>query len=92
MNYYFCNNLHKSIDLFIGSEGIFGLFSEITIRLEKVGQETISDLAFFDNENDALAYVNALRPLKNKGILALESELKTVKNEFLQKGILLECP
>jgi len=60
------------IDLFIGSEGMFGIISEITIKLHKTKGQPVSDLGFFGSEEDALAYVNELRPMRGKGILAIE--------------------
>ncbi|MBU4032060.1 MAG: FAD-binding oxidoreductase, partial [Candidatus Thermoplasmatota archaeon] len=60
------------IDLFIGSEGILGITTEITIKLQPSEKEPVSDLAFFSTDENALNYVNALRPMKNRGILAIE--------------------
>ena len=60
------------IDLFIGNEGMLGIFTEITIRLHKMKGMPISDLAFFASEHDALAYADELRPMGGKGILAIE--------------------
>jgi len=59
------------IDLFIGSEGIFGVFTEITARLENC-VDIISDIAFFRDMNDSLAYVKEARKLKSRGLLSLE--------------------
>ncbi len=60
------------IDLFIGSEGILGIISEITIKLHRMKGQPVSDLGFFASKNDAFAYVDGLRPLRGKGVLAIE--------------------
>jgi len=73
------------IDLFIGSEGIIGIISEVTIKLHKMKGQPISDLGFFNSEEDAFAYVDGLRPLRGKGILAIEyidsNSLNFLRNE-----------
>ncbi len=74
------------IDLFIGSEGILGIISEITIKLHRMKGRPVSDLAFFNSEEDAFAYVNELRPLRGKGILAIEymdfNSLNFLRDEY----------
>jgi len=60
------------IDLFIGSEGMLGIISEITLGLWKTEGSPVSDLAFFEKESDALGYVERLRKLREKGVLAVE--------------------
>jgi D-lactate dehydrogenase (cytochrome) len=57
------------VDLFIGSEGILGVFTGVRIRLLR-REEFISDIAFFSSTEDALGYVDALR--KEKGVLSIE--------------------
>ncbi|HAV42396.1 TPA: hypothetical protein DCX15_00045, partial [bacterium] len=59
------------IDLLIGSEGILGVITQIEIRLYQ-GRDIISDIAFFESDEEALGFVNALREHKEKGILSLE--------------------
>jgi D-lactate dehydrogenase (cytochrome) len=71
------------IDLFIGSEGILGVFTEIGLRF--LPRRAIrSEIFFFDSTQEAFAFADALRPLKadagrypdrsesGDGILALE--------------------
>ena len=74
------------VDLFIGSEGLFGSFTEIEIKLEKRPGNIISDIAFFETEPDAVNFVNSMRPLKARGILSLEyfnhSSLDFIREEF----------
>ncbi|MBN1592317.1 MAG: FAD-binding oxidoreductase [Candidatus Coatesbacteria bacterium] len=60
------------IDLFIGSEGILGIISEIEIKLAPRPSELITDVAFFGSEADALGYADDLRVLREEGIIAIE--------------------
>jgi D-lactate dehydrogenase (cytochrome) len=48
------------IDLFIGSEGIFGFITEADVWLKEYIPH-ISNVAFFDNEADAVKFVSLLR-------------------------------
>jgi len=61
------------VDLFIGSEGILGAISEVGIRLTD-RPETVSDIAFFGSEEDALDYVEALRKAREQGLAVLSIE------------------
>lgn len=60
------------IDLFIGSEGILGIITEINIKLCKKEENTIADIAFFKSNEDAFGYADALRKEKGNGILSIE--------------------
>ncbi|MHA1396489.1 MAG: FAD-binding oxidoreductase [Candidatus Heimdallarchaeaceae archaeon] len=51
------------IDLFIGSEGVFGVISEADIWIKKYTPQ-VSCIAFFQQEDDALAFVDLLRANK----------------------------
>ncbi len=48
------------IDLFIGSEGIFGIITGALIKLEKK-KETMGCIIFFSHEKDALSFADDLR-------------------------------
>lgn len=58
---YFVKPGMDLIDLFIGSEGTLGVFSQIEIRLVRVPESIISVIAFFNNEQDAFQFVHAAR-------------------------------
>jgi len=60
------------IDLFVGNEGILGVFGEIEIRLAPKPAELIADVAFFESEANALSYASDIRELRQKGIIATE--------------------
>ena len=60
------------IDLFVGCEGILGVFAEIEIKLAKRPAELIADVAFFGSESNALAYADDVRALREKGVIAIE--------------------
>jgi D-lactate dehydrogenase (cytochrome) len=73
------------IDLFIGSEGIFGIFTEVHVRLEN-RPDIMSDIVFFDNVDDALAHINEIRNLKDEGLFSLEffdgNSLEFMRDEY----------
>lgn len=75
-----------ALDLFIGSEGIFGVFTDIKVNLAQKQDNIISDLAFFGTEKNSFEYVNELRRMKKEGILAIEffddNSLEFIKNEY----------
>jgi D-lactate dehydrogenase (cytochrome) len=48
------------IDLFIGSEGIFGIITEIEVWITKK-HEVISNVLFFNSEEDALTFVDLIQ-------------------------------
>jgi len=49
------------VDLFIGSEGVLGVLSEVTIALMPRPEGILSALAFFGSDADAIAFVRQAR-------------------------------
>jgi D-lactate dehydrogenase (cytochrome) len=60
--YYVHENMDL-IDLFIGSEGTLGIVTEVTLALAPQPGFTWGMMAFFTSEQNALAYVHALKAL-----------------------------
>jgi len=60
------------IDLFVGSEGILGVFAELEVKLAPKPAKAIADVAFFDSKPNAIGYANDIRELRRKGIIAIE--------------------
>jgi len=60
--YYVHENMDL-IDLFIGSEGTLGIVTKITLALAPQPGFTWGTMAFFTNEQNALAYVHTLKSL-----------------------------
>ena len=54
------------IDLFIGSEGVLGIITAVTIRLVEEPAALFGAVAFFDREEDALAFVCSAREMKRR--------------------------
>ncbi|MHA1902896.1 MAG: FAD-binding oxidoreductase [Candidatus Thorarchaeota archaeon] len=49
------------IDLFIGSEGILGVITEVELGLIKMPENIMTAMSFFFSEDDALGFVNDVR-------------------------------
>jgi len=54
------------IDLFIGSEGVLGVISSVTIRLIEEPSATCSVVAFFKSEEDALDFVMGAKQTRDR--------------------------
>ncbi len=61
------------IDLFIGSEGILGVITQVELVLEKLPQNIMTVMAFFPSEADAVNFVYDVR-----------SPESTIKMDFLE--------
>jgi len=55
------------VDLFVGSEGILGVITQVLIRVTE-RPELVSDTAFFDTEEAAIAHADALRAAAGGGV------------------------
>lgn len=62
------------LDLFIGSEGILGVVTQARLKLADRPEETISEIAFFATEDQALGFVDDMRNAAAEGtpLLSLE--------------------
>lgn len=58
---YFIKPNMDAIDLFIGSEGTLGVFSKIKLKILPYPERIISMVAFFNNEFDALRFIDEAR-------------------------------
>jgi D-lactate dehydrogenase (cytochrome) len=60
---YFVKENMDALDLFIGSEGTLGIFSELKLKLLPLSENILSAVMFFDQEDDALNFVAEARDL-----------------------------
>lgn len=63
---YFIKPEMDVIDLFIGSEGTLGVITKIKLRLLRLNRDIISCVVFFNQENDALDFVEKSRSVSYK--------------------------
>ena len=60
---YFCKSDLDAIDLFIGSEGTLGVISKIKLKLVPLPESIISCVIFFDQESNALSFIEKARDI-----------------------------
>ncbi|MEG8947575.1 FAD-binding oxidoreductase [Rosettibacter firmus] len=65
---YYCKKDMDLIDLFIGSEGTLGIFSEIKLKIIELPEKILSCVIFFDEEINALNFIEEARDLSKKKI------------------------
>lgn len=58
---YFSKTDMDAIDLFIGSEGTLGIITEAKLKLLEIPENLISGILFFNDESDALDFVDDAR-------------------------------
>lgn len=58
---YFIRQNMDAIDLFVGSEGTLGVFTKIKLKILPHPERIISMIAFFNNEIDALYFIDKAR-------------------------------
>jgi D-lactate dehydrogenase (cytochrome) len=63
---YFTKENMDAIDLFIGSEGTLGIITEAKLKLLPMVKDLISGVLFFNEEADALSFVDDARSLSIK--------------------------
>lgn len=76
---YFVQDNMDLIDLFIGSEGTLGVITKVVLNLQKIPFTIFEGLIFFDQENDALFFVEKMKLLRK------ENKANIVALEFLDK-------
>lgn len=73
------------VDLFIGSEGILGVITEVHVRLAEKPAELVGQIAFFETEDDALGFVEDMREAASAGTPVLSIEYFDANSiEFMQ--------
>ncbi|MBI1936871.1 MAG: FAD-binding oxidoreductase [Ignavibacteriales bacterium] len=60
---YYCKENMDLIDLFIGSEGTLGIITELKLKLLDLPEDILSCVVFFNDENNALDFVDEARRL-----------------------------
>jgi D-lactate dehydrogenase (cytochrome) len=70
---YFAEPGEDLIDVFIGSEGTLGVITEVELELLARTKERLSVLAFFDSEDHALEFVEAMREAGRGGVVDVEA-------------------
>jgi len=58
---YYLKNGMDAIDLFIGSEGTLGVIAEIEVGILKIPEKVLGLIAFFNDENKMLGFVDEVR-------------------------------
>lgn len=82
---YYCKRNMDLIDLFIGSEGTLGIMTELTLRLLPMTDHILSCVVFFDQEEDALNFIDEARALTRTGAAGQNSEISARGLEFFNK-------
>lgn len=60
---YFIKPNMDAIDLFIGSEGTLGVITKVKLKTLPFPEEILSCVLFFDDENNALSFINKARDI-----------------------------
>ncbi|NMB81111.1 MAG: FAD-binding oxidoreductase [Ignavibacteria bacterium] len=63
---YYCKENMDMIDLFIGSEGTLGVITEVKLKLINLPEDVFSCVAFFNNEDNALNFLEEARSLSRE--------------------------
>lgn len=71
----YCRPEADLVDLFVGSEGLLGVITEVHLRLAELPAPIVGELAFFETEAQALDFADTMRSAGQAGaltVLALE--------------------
>ncbi|MEP0861918.1 MAG: FAD-binding oxidoreductase [Ignavibacterium sp.] len=86
---YFIKPNMDAIDLFIGSEGTLGVFTKIKLKILPHPERIISMVAFFENEIDAINFVNRARDISfQTRAKNLSDEIDALALEFFDSNSL----
>lgn len=86
---YYCRNNMDVIDLFIGSEGTLGVINKAKLKLLPYPEKIISCVSFFENENNALSFINEARILSRLNVSANStSTINALALEFFDSNSL----
>ena len=66
---YFCKKNMDLMDLFIGSEGTLGIMTELKLKLLPLAERILSCVVFFEQEGDALCFIDEARAKTKSGSL-----------------------
>lgn len=86
---YFSQKNMDAIDLFIGSEGTLGVVTQIKLRLVDKPDKILSCVIFFNQEKDALSFINKARDISYQTRREqLQDSLDALALEFFDKNSL----
>ncbi len=86
---YFSKKNMEAIDLFIGSEGTLGVITRIKLRLVDLPEKILSCVIFFNQEKDALSFINKARDKSyHTRQEKLKDSLDALALEFFDKNTL----
>ena len=83
---YFIRENMDLIDLFMGSQGTLGLISELELKLMPAPKHLWGLTAFFPDDENALAYVRAVKGRSDAGVPAFPHRAASI--EFFDKNAL----
>jgi len=63
----------EAIDLFIGSEGLFGVITEIVLEYLKLPESTLGAVIFFENNSKMMEFVNFSRKISKNNFTNINS-------------------
>lgn len=86
---YFCKKDMDAIDLFIGSEGTLGIITKIKLKLLPAPDKLLSCVIFFNDEKNALSFVNKARELSYQSReIHQDKIIDALALEFFDEGAL----